>query len=249
MFFISHFIVSDATLMESLRVKACLKFLYKVMNRPICRPFLCDETGRIRYSKLADKSFPVKLESLKEDLLNGKVSSYSVFFDRLITFFDMIQSNCNGEAPQICAKTLSQWIKKKKKKYISQSTNQKSWIVSLEKSYNECVSYLENAEGQMDELKYRIQTDPNEPLFFPFEPHEIQLLGEAIKKNENDKTMNGIISIIRALEPKNQKSSSGEFVCDLATCSPQTLHTLRNYIQSQFRQDGIEYPKNLDYET
>lgn len=235
--------------MDNLRTQSCLKMLKKIMRRPICRPFLLNEHGKIRYHRLQNIKLPT-LEALQNDLIDGKITSYTMFFNRINTFFDKILSNCNKlnqEVIIICITELKNYTAKMKKKTMPRTSNPKVWSDSLKNNYLDLVQSLKGAEPPMEELRYRIETDPNEPLFIPFDPLEIKLLSNAIKMIDDDKTMNGVISIVRSLEPSsNSKSATGEFVCDLTSCQPQTLYTLRNYIQDQFRKENIPYPESND---
>lgn len=230
--------------MDNLRTQSCLRMLKKIMRRPICRPFLLNEDGQIRYHRLQNLKVP-SLESIQKDLIDGKITSYNMFFSRINGFFDKILANCNQEITVTCIKELKSYTLKMKNKTMSKTSSSKNWSASLKNSYLDLVQLLKGAEPPMEEIKYRIETDPNEPLFMPFDPLEIKLLSNAIKIIDDDKIMNGVISIVRSLEPpSNSKSATGEFVCDLTSCKPQTLYTLRNYIQSQFKKENIPYPES-----
>ena len=82
--------------MDNLRTQSCLKILKKIMQRPICRPFLLNEKGEIRYDRLQNKNIPY-LEIIKKDLIDGKITSYTMFFNRLNAFFYKILVNCDQE--------------------------------------------------------------------------------------------------------------------------------------------------------
>ncbi|KAK8900498.1 hypothetical protein M9Y10_002825 [Tritrichomonas musculus] len=229
--------------MDQLRVQSCLKILKKLMCRPICRPFLLNESGEIHYQRLRNLKCD-HLETIEKDLIDGKITSYSMFFSRLNSFLDAVLPLCNEKVAKICANELKQYVSKMKKKAFSNSSNISVWTNNLKNTYSDLIQSLSTAEQPMEELKYRIETDPSEPLFMPFDSLETRLLVKAIKMIENDKTMNGVISIVRSLEPSNSKSATGEFVCNLTSCKPQTLYTLRNYVQNQFKKEGIQYPES-----
>ena len=224
--------------MNNLMIKACLKILNQIMSRPICQLFLTNENGQIKFLKNSTIKIQ-SLEMIKEKLLNNEFSSFDEFFKSLKAFFDILESICQDDMIKICIISLKQSAVKQCEKIIE---SHQKWETQFYDEYDNIVRSLLTADSLFHELKYRIEAE--KPIFLPFNSDEIQTLSSAIAKIDNSDIMDGIITIIKALEPNQKKSTSGEFVCDLTNCSPQTLQTISNYIRRQFELTGTKYSDN-----
>ena len=68
--------------MDQLRVQSCLKILKKLMCRPICRPFLLNESGEIHYQRLRNLKCD-HLETIEKDLID-KTSTIVLFMSIIL---------------------------------------------------------------------------------------------------------------------------------------------------------------------
>jgi len=178
------------------------------------------------------------IEIIASKLTNGEYQNASKIHNDIVSFFEEAKKLTIGNIyAELCCKELENKYNREREK-IYRSKN----IEPIISSYEAILRHMKDPPLLISDFKQRLLKDIHEPIFKPFSALEIELLGLAISNIKNEKTLNGVISILEALRP-DSKNTKKEIIFDLNSISLQTLHTLRDYIKERFQIEGIKYPE------
>ena len=217
--------------MDATKEKACLIILEKMMQRPICSPFLSNGSGKFQFKPLEGEN-KLTLESIKSNLMNHKYKSVKKFGKQVFLFLSRLKTNCTESFQKLCVSDLKSWFDKRYQKLVKYVDHANGWS----KDFNETWNLLNEIHNNPPPFLYGFYENQN---------NRYQLNSRLLKALEmvnDDVTLSGVFDIVSATEPRIQIDKSGNKRFVLDQCSLQTLQILQTYLEERFKVLRMNFP-------
>ena len=226
----------------------CLKLMDKMMARPLCALFLGQE-GSLFFKQRQQRRKSVSLERIRASLIKGEYSGIREWSTVVTQWFESMMKASRNPNVRAIVTDMLEWFGKRSTKLVRGTSGKNEWINKMSSGYSELVSSLMRTSEieSLAEFKHRLTTKPDEPLYFPLESSELKRLAMAVSMITDDEIMTGGLAIIKTIEgTANERmwiGRTGDIVVHLESCSPQTHHALKEYVERKFREMGMKYPE------
>ena len=219
--------------MNNGEIKSCIKIINKLMKRPLLKIF----DDHI-------KKLPITLEKIQEKLYSNIYNNFFEFYDDTKTVFSSLEE-VTREIPwsKICIEDLREYFDKKIKKCFPSAFEIETKTKNLVALCHSIANSINDTPSTIMEFKKRTFHNASEPFYREFSYLEMEFLSEAINIANSTKIRNGVIAIFKALGNVDKNSITSDFHVNINKCSPQCLHTIRNYLKEQFEIEGLTYPE------
>ena len=217
--------------MEKFDLLMCHKILKKIMERPISKPFIEE-----------DKDFPISFTTIQTKLYTNQYESSKNFDSDMKLLFSVLENYAyKYEHLKMCVKELNNYYNKKYLKYIIKARDQNQ--LSLGSLCSKLAYSVQNPPDILIELKERTFHNQSEPFYRPLTEDELETLSKQIDECKNLRIRNGVIAIFKTLGKTNPNLLTQDLHIELNKCSNQCQTIIRDYINEQFKKEGISKEK------
>ncbi|EAX94536.1 hypothetical protein TVAG_429780 [Trichomonas vaginalis G3] len=220
--------------MKCAEVKICLEVLDNLMKRPILKLFLPRQThsnenyideNKLTFDKIKDKLF-----CLEYNHVNDFVNDVHAIFES----YKEIAKDLFRELSLSDLET--EFNEEMKEKFVIDNNT------SFDAKCSKLVTLLKNPPDNFIQIAQRIHDKDYKPIYQTISFDKLEDLSLSIKNCENPRITKGVISIIRAFQEFDEFTQLQDFHIKMNDLPVQCLHLLNNYVQEQFKVEGIPYP-------